>query len=79
MEWEKGEKEWCEYLKEWKKIEEDWEDFIKDQQTQQSNIITFGLGHSELLYQHSQLEQNVQKHIARSEELWDFYEGVREH
>ena len=79
MEWEKGEKEWCECLKEWKKVEEDWEDVVNGQQTQESYIITFELSHSELLYRYRQLERNVQMHIARSKELREFYERVTEH
>ena len=79
MKWKKGEKEWCEYLKEWKQIEEDWEDFIKAQQTQECNIITFGPSHSQLLHRYPQLERRVQKHIARSKELRDFFEKARRH
>ena len=78
MKWKKGEKEWRVYLKECKQIEEDWEDFIKDQQTQES-YITFELRHSELLHRYLQLERRVQKHIARSKELRDFFEKVRKH
>ena len=78
-EWEKGEKKWREYLKEWKQIEEDWEDFIKGQHTQESYIITFELSHSELLHRYPQLDQRVQRHIARSKELREFYERVTEH
>ena len=79
MKWEKGEKEWREYLKEWKQIEEDWEDFIKGQQTQESNVITFGPSHSQLLHRYPQLERRVQKHIVRSKELRDFFEKARKH
>ena len=79
MKWENGEKEWREYLKEWKQIEEDWEDFIKGQQTQESNVITFGPSHSQLLHRYPQLERRVQKHIVRSKELRDFFEKARKH
>ena len=46
---------------------------------QWNNVFTFGLSHSELLHRYPQLERKVQKHIARSKELRDFYEKVREH
>ena len=41
-EWEKGEKEWREYLIKLERIEKDWEDFVKSQQTQWE-FLTLGI------------------------------------
>lgn len=83
-EWQKGENEWREYLGKLKKIEQDWENLVKTQQTRRA-YLTLGIGlffrdDSEPLQQrYSLLEQKVEKHMARSKKLREFYEKATMH
>lgn len=82
-EWEKGENEWREYLEKLEKIEQDWENLVKTQQTRRA-YLTLGLScflqsDSESLHRYSVLEQKVEKHVARSKALREFYVKAADH
>ena len=82
-EWEKGEKEWREYLINLKKIEEHWEDLVKAQQTRKAHL-TLGISwlfpsKLESLQQTDVLVEKLQQHVERSKKLRDFYGRAREH
>ena len=82
-EWGKGEKEWREYLVKLEKIEKDWEDIVRRQRTERA-FLTLGISwllQSDIksLHRYSLLEDKVQRHMARSEELRRFYKDTREH
>ena len=82
-EWGKGEKEWREYLVKLEKIEKDWEDIVRRQRTERA-FLTLGISwlfQSDIksLHRYSLLEDKVQRHMARSEELRKFYKDTREH
>ena len=82
-EWEKGEEEWRIYLIKLKNIEKDWEDLVKSQRTERA-LLTLGISlifrsNSETLQQYLVMEQKVQRHIARSKELKEFFEKAMLH
>ena len=82
-EWEKGEKEWREFLKEMKKIEEVWEKLIKSQQTERA-FLTLGislLDYSDLepLHQTDALSEKAETIIATSRKLRELYRRATQH
>ena len=82
-EWEKGEEEWNEYLKELKKIEEGWKDLVKSQQSQRA-FLTLGLSllfESDLavLLQYPMLEYKLKQTVNISKQLRGFHERAMQH
>ena len=84
-EWEKGEKEWRDYLEKLQKIEQDWEDLVRTQQTERA-ILTLGISmfwqsnsEAESMQRYSVLEYKTQHHVGRSKELREFYTRAMQH
>ena len=83
-EWEKGENEWREFLKELKNVEEGWEDLVRSQQTERA-FLTLGISllHCDDLQPLHQtnvlLEPKAQELIVKNKELRESYERATKH
>ena len=82
-EWEKGEIEWREFLKELKNVEEVWEDLVRSQETERA-FLTLGISllhYDDLqpLHQTDVLEPKAQELIVKNKKLRESYKRATEH